>query len=553
MGGSESSPLVRYHLLLSESTLGELWLGRLASGVETGRLVTIRRFSPDWLEPQQLSTIQGSRSWYARLRHPTIAKLLHVSVTADELLCISEYLEGVQLVDLRRDAIDNQAPIPQKVAVRMVLDVARAACAAQRLINPPELVAPERLLYSAGVCVTSFGEALLGDVGVLGHLARTRQARQDPTLVVELAPEEFLSGQSSERAEVFTLGVLLWELLANRWLFDRKNLASARDTLCSRPIPELGSLPRDGLPVPAPVQDLVAKATRRAPSERFANVTALSQALEELPDEVVASTAEVADFVSSIAASKFSEHRMSTRWSTRVESEGVNSAATLRSDFEPKIGHNWEPPTLSERRFVVADVKPPCLSAPSDGQECELATPPQRSMIVASASRNCVITVPPVAGFASPPLQDQARKIKRFWVAISVLFAILAMTLLMLRSSRQPTTPTVDKASRQPHPAPGSSPLLTSKSANFPARNADFGVAAKPTVSPNGPGVATGSASRLEAEQIPSRAASVADRATAGKQPAPSAPSSDSNPAGSIHSKAAQSRHGTSSFRPKGI
>lgn len=377
---------VYYDLQLSSGALGELWLGRLITGPELGRLVTIRKFPLERLDMPSREMIHGLAEQVVKIRHPALVKLLHVTDTRDSLLCISEYLEGVGLLDLLKEAIDLRVPIPWPVSVRVVLDAARITIAAQRLFYRPELLSPERLLYLEGLSVASFGETLLSELGILGHLARANRTRNEAALLAQLAPEEVGLGTTDGSSEVFTLGVLLWQLLANRWLFPLDDANRTRQAVLNQPIvplSETGPLPSE---LPKALEDIVARATERGLSMRFSDLRTFARALEELPGSAVASTEQVAEFVSRTASERFREHRISTRWPIRVEGEAA--APPLRRSTLPPVGSgfDFEPPTFAERKFVSrtlplkrkSSVVPPRAAATSLGDLGFLREPQKR-------------------------------------------------------------------------------------------------------------------------------------------------------------------------------
>ncbi len=345
--------LVRYEKHLSVASIGSIWLGRLLNGSDAGRVVVLRRISKQWLSSKDAEWVLYGADAYAKVRHPSLVKLLGVLDQDDDLITISEHLEGVRLVDLQRTVFDDGVPIPATVAVRLVLDAARATWKAHRLAADVGLFPSERLFMPEGVHITSYGAALLTEVGVLSALAKCVIPRTVPEVLGQLSPEE-LGARNAQAGspEVFSLGVVLWELLANRWLFSRDSDSQTHQELLLAQIPSLDQIERFGMPVPDAIVSLIRKATERAPTQRFSSVNDLVLALEQLPAHFVATEQQVSEVLHQRAAALLKESRGD-------ESERALSGtfAEVRSS-QPSIApssissHDWDRPTFAQSSLV---------------------------------------------------------------------------------------------------------------------------------------------------------------------------------------------------------
>jgi hypothetical protein len=268
----------------------------------------------------------------------------------------------VRLIELEQTVFDEGVPIPATVAVRIVLDAARATWKAHRLAAEVGLFPSERLFLPEGVLLAGYGGVLLTEVGVLSALARCVIPRTVPDLLAQLAPEEL--GSSTAQAgspEVFSLGVVLWELLANRWLFSRDSDSRTHQELLLSQIPGLDQIERFGMPVPKTIVDLVSKATERDPAKRFASVNEFVLALESLPAHFVASEQQLSEVLRQRAHSWLD--------ASRVEESTSGTFAEVHSS-QPSIpppslssGHDWDRPTFAQRSLIGAplqtEVSPP--------------------------------------------------------------------------------------------------------------------------------------------------------------------------------------------------
>ena len=344
--------LVRYEKQLGTTSIGSIWLGRLLNGNDAGRVVVLRRIAKQWLSNKDAEWVMYGADAYAKVRHSSLLKLLGVLHQDADLVTISEHLESVRLVDLQRAVFDEGVPIPATVAVRIVLDAARATWKAHRLAAEVGIFPTERLFLPEGVHIASYGATLIGEVGVLSTLARCVVPRTVPELLAQLAPEE-LGARSAEvgSPEVFSLGVVLWELLANRWLFSRQSDSRTHQELLLAPIAGLDQIERFGMPVPDLLVSLVRRATARNPAERFASVNDLILAFERLPAHFVATEQQVAEVLRLRAGAGLTESRVD-------ESERARSGtfAEIRAS-QPSISsnassHDWDRPTFAQSSLV---------------------------------------------------------------------------------------------------------------------------------------------------------------------------------------------------------
>jgi hypothetical protein len=355
LAGSTGELLVQYEKQLSIGAVGSIWLGRLASGAEAGRLVIARRIPLALLDASDVDRIRHSVGAYVRLKSPSLVKLLDVAIVDRDLVCVSEYLAGVRLHDLQRCLVETEASIPTGVAVRLVLEVAKAGVIAHRLMSRLGILASHRVVFGDSVLVALFGETLLTDVGILAGLLRCPNISSNPSVILGLAPEEILAPEGTYGSpEVFTLGVLLWELLTSRWLFSRHlDTAASRNALTRQPIAPIESTERVGLPVPETVARVLGQAIGRDPRTRYGSLEVLIDALEQLPSHCVASIEQLGDCIRSFAPQILPECDNSAIWPLDAERVRTFTPSTPPISLGPGNAHDWDPPTFAERQLVA--------------------------------------------------------------------------------------------------------------------------------------------------------------------------------------------------------
>ncbi len=311
----------RYELIceLWPTALGTRFAARSQSESESRRPVALQRISsrmPDRArgELQELGILA------TRLRHPRIGTLLDVLLTGDDKAIVSEYVHGVSLRSLMSLARLSRTLFATPVALRIALDLLEALDAVENcdVVMGGAVAALHGGVTPDAALVSIVGETLLADAALQGVIADATGAWRHPELLAYRAPEQLEpEPRATPRTDVYSTGVLLWEMLANRalfgasvtrartvrpgaapvaphgWLADDVDAVHARQNVIERVqfahVPQL-------LGVSPGLADLVHGALARDPAARPRGAAELIDALLAL-GEPVAAHAEVAGVV----------------------------------------------------------------------------------------------------------------------------------------------------------------------------------------------------------------------------------------------------------------
>jgi len=309
----QSKPQVRIgrYELLTEVARGPeapLWIARVGEGADLGRLVMMRRIRRKSLDARSLEALRQAGTAATKIRDPRIVAVLDVVVVQEEFAVVSEYIDGELLRSVQRLAAQKGAPLPVPVSLRIGLDILTSIATASESVPS---VGPARSVHGCispdCVLVASFGDTMLTDLGVggLGNGIDLR-ARPASTLAYS-APERFDRTSSlDERADVFSIGVLLWELISGKPLFGVTGAGADSETdalvqrIRSAPVARLESIRRAGSPVPVRVAEVIARALERDRDARFQSIGEMIRAIRRL-DNMVATSDEVVTALDRIA------------------------------------------------------------------------------------------------------------------------------------------------------------------------------------------------------------------------------------------------------------
>jgi protein kinase-like protein len=220
----------------------------------------------------------------ARLEHPNIVKTFEFGEQDGQYFTVMEFLAGEDLGKVLRKlaAVPNQL-MPLPFAVHIIVQLCNGLHFAHELTDlagrPLGLV--HRDVNPSNIIITYAGEVKMIDFGVakVNTTASRTVAGTIKGKIAYMAPEHILARPVDRRSDVFSTGIVLWELLTGRPLFARDNEAATLHAVLYDPIPPPSKYRPE---VPTELDAIVARAVARAPGDRFESADDMQAALEEL-------------------------------------------------------------------------------------------------------------------------------------------------------------------------------------------------------------------------------------------------------------------------------
>lgn len=300
----------------------------------------------------------------ARFHHPNVVRLLDQG--ADEIerpFLALEYLNGQPLADVLNAAVEKDIVIPTGVVCRIGV---AALAGLDHVHNTLDLdgepigivhcdVSPHNLF------VTYAGEVKLVDFGFT-QSRESEFAFDVAGRSAYLAPEVLANDSFDARADVFSLGVVLWELIARVRLFKRGSDELTRDALRHGHVP---SLTARAPHCPDELEEIVKKALAKDPAERYASAAAMRDALLMFladQSELLEHNA-VASFMTELFGAKSRDVELRRERAASRASQADSEPPTLLRTPPPI---ELEPPAeelLRTPRRSVITPKPPSSSA----------------------------------------------------------------------------------------------------------------------------------------------------------------------------------------------
>ena len=201
---------------------------RLVGAEGFSRLVAAKRLHPQFTDDPDFVTMFHDEACIAsRIHHPNVVPVLDVVVTDNELILVQEYVHGVPLSQLLKAASGADVPIPIDIAIAILAGVLAGLHAAHEVKDegdrPLEIV--HRDVSPQNVMVSVDGIPRLLDFGIAKARTSTHHTREGvfKGKLAYMAPEQLRMETIDRTADVYATGVLAWELLVNRRIYDGRH------------------------------------------------------------------------------------------------------------------------------------------------------------------------------------------------------------------------------------------------------------------------------------------------------------------------------------------
>jgi serine/threonine-protein kinase len=231
------------------------------------------------LEPQAGERFQREAQAAARLKHPNAVFVIDFGVTNDGLVyLVMELLHGESL----RTLIKQEGPLAPTVAAEILKQVCGALDEAHRHQIVHRDLKPDNIMVKTGinglsVKVLDFGIAKLRDLAA-SDLTLTDSVMGSPRY---MSPEQCLGEEIDGRSDIYSLGVVLYEMLAGVVPFNRPTSTAVVDQQVNQPPPPLRKVnPTISPSVEAVVLQALAKRREARPQSARALAAAFSAAIE---------------------------------------------------------------------------------------------------------------------------------------------------------------------------------------------------------------------------------------------------------------------------------
>ncbi|HET8833881.1 MAG TPA: protein kinase, partial [Gemmatimonadales bacterium] len=245
----------------------------LARDLRHDRPVALKVLHPDLAHALGADRFQREIKLAARLQHPHILTVHDSGETDGRLWFTMPYVEGESL----RDRLRREQRLPVEEALRITREAAQALHYAHEHGVVHRDIKPENLL------LTKDGSTLIADFGIARavegdeHLTKTGSSMGTPAY---MSPEQANGEPADARTDVYSLGAVLYEMLAGKPPFTGSSAVAIVAKWLTEPIPSVRATRPD---VPEDVDQSIQRALARSAPDRFATTAEFVRALQGAP------------------------------------------------------------------------------------------------------------------------------------------------------------------------------------------------------------------------------------------------------------------------------
>ena len=263
--------------------MGDVFLSREHGEDGLTRRIALKRIRPELARDPAFRELFLHEARVAiRLSHPNIVHIYDVGGPDGELHVAMEYVEGRSLSDVMQQSSRIAYLLPMEVTMAIGLDIARALHYAHEQRDegglPLEIV--HRHLTPRSVLISLEGAAKILDFG-MAQSGMPSDEESEPEFIGDpsyISPEQARLEMLDRRSDLYSLGILLWEMTTGRRLFKVSDPMHALEVIGRVPIPSPGEF----RPVPPGWEGVLRRALQPEREDRYPTARSLQLDIEDV-------------------------------------------------------------------------------------------------------------------------------------------------------------------------------------------------------------------------------------------------------------------------------
>jgi serine/threonine-protein kinase len=352
--------------------MAEVLLAMMDAGCGARRLVVLKRIWPELAtDPDFMTMFLDEARLSVRMNHPNVVRTYEVLARGAEATIAMEYLDGqplTRVMNRLRGTDELSVPLRLRILMSVLAGLEHAHNLTDLEGKPLEVV--HRDVSPHNVFVTYDGQVKLVDFGVAKTLAASHHTRPGALKgkLAYMAPEQLQPVEVDRRADLFSVGVMLWELLAGKRMWHGMNDVQIVSQLAAGlPFPPL---PLDA-GIPPGLDSICEQALHPNPQYRYQTAAEMEEDLERvlvgLEDSHARSLGRV---VSQAFAAERAERQGLIEASSRLEVGADIPMAPPPRDAEPETTPPAAQRSHTPAQPIVREAMPPEATAgqPAAGQ-----------------------------------------------------------------------------------------------------------------------------------------------------------------------------------------
>ncbi|MEK6301445.1 MAG: serine/threonine-protein kinase [Acidobacteriota bacterium] len=256
---------------IGRGAFGVVWLAERRTTIATTRVALKMPLD----EEIDLDTIkQEANVWVQASGHPNVVPIIEANVYDDQVVIVSEYApDGSLDAWLKRIAAAGHSP---GQSIEFAVEMAAGILAGLQHLHSRHIIhrdlKPQNILLQGSM-------PRLADFGISRVLRSTSQSSIVAGTPVYMAPEAF-DGKRNEQTDLWSVGVMLYQMLAGRLPFPQTDMTSLMGAILTRnpdPLP---------ISVPAPLQEVINRSLAKNTAQRYRSATEMRSALRSAMEAI---------------------------------------------------------------------------------------------------------------------------------------------------------------------------------------------------------------------------------------------------------------------------
>ena len=276
-------PQQRYRVLerLASGGMAEVFIAESAGIEGFKKRVAIKRVLPHLSEKKRfISMFLDEARLSAQLSHSNCVQVFDIGVGDNAYFIVMEYVDGSDLKAVIDYLKGNNRVFPVEIATLIAVRICEGLTYAHELqgADGKDLHIVHRDMSPPNVLITKHGEVKIVDFGLAK--ATSQLEKSEPGIIKGkfsyLAPEAALGGDVDLRADIFAVGIILWELLSGKRLFLADTDFATVKMVQQAQVPPLRAMRPD---VPDELDRILARALAKDPAARYGSARDLGRDL----------------------------------------------------------------------------------------------------------------------------------------------------------------------------------------------------------------------------------------------------------------------------------
>jgi serine/threonine-protein kinase len=277
--------LGKYELIarIGKGGMAQVYLARQRGPANFEKVVVVKTIHPHLAAKDSfIEMLLDEARIAALLKHPCVVDIYDLGLEDDTYFIAMEYLSGEPLLTVLRAGRVKSRPLDVHGTARVIADVADGLHAAHELHDNAghhlELV--HRDVTPGNIVVLYNGQVKIVDFGIAkarGRLASETDARKLKGKLGYVSPEQIRGENADRRADIFALGVVMWEALTYRRLFRGNDPGTVLAAIVKEKLRPPSSVRPE---VPAALDAICMRALARQPDERYSTAQEMHSDLE---------------------------------------------------------------------------------------------------------------------------------------------------------------------------------------------------------------------------------------------------------------------------------